>query len=273
MDGVTRATLSVVGVGIVLAAIWLMPRGVPTQEVAALAKKLDDLERRVDRLEHRKSDVAAAPHTSPAVALDRLQEDIARLEARLASLAHPRPAPDISASPGIRVPEQAEVPPSDIRDGARSAEIRIPSGQLERLVTDVVASLAPRYLEEQVSELYAAQKKADEEAQREAEQRRAQEGRERRLANMLADLHAFVPGLSAFQDEEVARIISEQWDMVAAMRRQAWDAGTVTAPGEILRRARELTDEKLYGILNRPQLEAFHYWRETRFGAPESLSR
>ncbi|MBI3325277.1 MAG: hypothetical protein HYZ81_01040 [Nitrospinae bacterium] len=97
--------------------------------------------------------------------------------------------------------------------------------------------------------------------------------RERRLAQLVADLQPFVPGLMPFQVEEVAQVIGEQWDAMAAMRQQARENGAVTRPGEILRRAREMTDEKLYAILSPPQLEAFRLWRETRFGSPESVAR
>jgi hypothetical protein len=202
-----------------------------------------------------------------------MREHIARLQEQVSSLSHSGTSPDGSASPEPRVREQTGVSLFSMRTERRSAEASIESGQLERLVTEVVASLTPGYVEEQVSQLYAAQKKADEAAQQEAEQRRAQELRERRLAQLTTDLHTFVPGLTPFQVEEVARVIGEQWEAMATMRQQAWEHGTLTAPGEILQSAREMTDEKLYAILSAPQLEAFRLWRETRFGSPEGIAR
>jgi len=273
MDFVKRTTLILVGVAVVFAAAWLMPKGMATEERAEVARKLADLERRVGQLERRISDVAApAPSGSPA-AVDPLRKDIAGLEGRGSSRYRPHASPDVSVSPGQRSPAHADMSPSSISLSPRPSEASLESGQLERVVAEVIASLAPGYLAEQVSQLYAAQKKADEEAQREAEQRRAQELRERRLAQLAADLQTFVPGLTPFQVEEVSQVIGEQWEAMAAMRQQAREYETLTGRGEILRRAREMTDEKLYGILSPPQLEAFRLWRETRFGATESAAR
>jgi hypothetical protein len=75
------------------------------------------------------------------------------------------------------------------------------------------------------------------------------------------------------QVDEVAQVIQEQWHAMGTMRQQAWEQDTMISRGEILQRARELTDEKLYAILSPPQVEAFRLWRETRFGVPESAVR
>src|SRR5207245_1754238 len=115
------------------------------------------------------------------------------------------------------------------------------------------------YLEEQVSQLYAAQKQADEAAQREAEQRRREDAQERRLAQLVSDLRTFVPGLSPVQVEEVAQVIKEQWETMGTMRQQASEQGTFITSEEILRSARELTDEKLDAILTPPLVEAFRF--------------
>jgi hypothetical protein len=260
MDFVKRTTLILVGVAVVFTAAWLMPKGMATEERAEVARKLADLERRVSRLERHISDVASPAPSSGPVAVESLRKDFAASEERSSSVA---------VSPGPRTHAQVDMSPSSIRVSPRPSETSLESGQLERLVAEVVASLTPEYLAEQVSQLYAAQKKADEDAQREAEQRRAQEQRQRRLAQLAADLQTFVPGLTPFQVEEVSQVIGEQWEAMAAMRQQARENGTLTGPGEILRKAREMTDEKLYVILSPPQLEAFRLWRETRFGATE----
>jgi hypothetical protein len=273
MDFVKRTALILLGVVMALAAAWLMPKGVATEEVAEVTRRLADLERKVNRLERSMSDFAAPSYAGTPVEVDQMREHIARLQEQVSSLSHSGTSPDVSASPGQRAREHTGMPPSGIRPGPQSPEASLESGQLERLVTEVVASLTPGYVEEQVSQLYAAQKKADEEARQEAEQRRAQELRERRLAQLITDVHTFVPGLTPFQVEEVARVIGEQWETMAAMRQQAWENGTLTAPGEILQSAREMTDEELYAILSAPQLEAFRLWRETRFGSPEGIAR
>jgi hypothetical protein len=145
--------------------------------------------------------------------------------------------------------------------------------QLAYVVTEALASLAPKYLEEQVSQLYAARKEADQEAQREAEQRRRDEQQERRLARFVSDLYTFVPGLSPGQAEEVGQVLREQWEFMGTMQQQAEEQGGVMTRGDILQQARELTDEKLYAILSPPQVDAFRLWRETRFGTPASVSR
>jgi uncharacterized coiled-coil protein SlyX len=273
MDVGNRAALILVGVAMVFAAAWLMPKGPGTEEATEVTRRLANLERKVNRLERRISDFAAPSYAATPVEVDQMREHIAHLQEQVSSLYHAGTSPDVSASPGQRAREHTGMSPSGIGAGPQPPEASLESGQLERLVTEVVASLTPRYVEEQVSQLYAAQKKADEEARQEAEQRRAQEQRGRRLTQLITDLHAFVPGLSPFQVEEVARVISEQWEAMAAMRQQAWENGTLTAPGEILQRAREMTDEKLYAIFSAPQLEAFRLWRETRFGAPEGIPR
>ncbi|HSF33571.1 MAG TPA: hypothetical protein VLK82_24270 [Candidatus Tectomicrobia bacterium] len=273
MDLVKRAAPILIGVTMAFAAAWLMPKGVATEEVAELAANLAELERRVDGVERRISNFAVPSYAETPAQVEQMRERIARLQEHVSSLSHSGPSPDESASPGQRAPEHTGMPPSGIRAGPWSPEASIDSGQLERLVTEVVASLTAGYVEEHVSQLYAAQKKADEEAQQEAAQRQAQERRERRLAQLLADLDMFVPGLIPFQVEEVAQVIGEQWEAMAAMRQQAWENGTLAAPGEILQRAREITDEKLYAILSAPQLEAFRLWRETRFGSPEGIPR
>jgi hypothetical protein len=92
-------------------------------------------------------------------------------------------------------------------------------------------------LEEHVSQLFAAQNQTNEDARQEAEQRRAQGLRERRLPQLVTDLQAFVPGLMPLQAEEVAWVISEPWEAMAAMLQEAWENGTLVAPGETLRRA------------------------------------
>jgi cell division protein FtsB len=273
MDVVKRAALILIGVAMVFAAAWLMSKGVATEEVAEIAAKLAELERRVDHVERRISNFAAPSYAGTPGEVDQMSEHIARLQEQISSLSPSSTSPDGPASPGQRAREHTGMSPSGIHVGPQSPEASLEAGQLERLVTEVVASLTPGYVEEQVSQLYAAQKKADEEARQEAEQRRAQELRERRLAQLVTDLHAFVHGLTPFQVEEVARVIGEQWEEMAAMRQQARENGTLTAPGEILQRAREMTDEKLYAIFSAPQLEAFRLWRETRFGAPEGIPR
>jgi hypothetical protein len=273
MDFVKSVTLILVGVAVGFAAAWFMPKAVAPEEVAEVMQKLADLGRRVDGLERSLSNVAAPAHAGTALDVDQLREDIARLQAQVYSLSPPSRSPGVSESPRPHSHGQTGVDHFSMRAWPRSPEASIGSGQLEGLVAEVVASLAPRYLEEHVSQLYAAQKQADEDARQEAEQRRAQELRERRLAQLVTDLQAFVPGLMPFQVEEVARVISEQWEAMAAMRQQAWENGTLVAPGETLRRAREMTDEKLYPILSPPQLEAFRLWRETRFGSPASMAR
>jgi hypothetical protein len=154
-----------------------------------------------------------------------------------------------------------------------SSRVGIDARQLEYVITEVVTSLVPQYLEEQVSQLYAAQKQADAATQREAEQRRREEAQERRLAQLVSDLRTLVPGLGPVQVEGVAEVIQEQWETMGTRRQQASEQGTCVTLGEILRRARELTDERLDAILNPPQVEAFRFWRETRFGVPESVSR
>jgi hypothetical protein len=273
MDFVKRAALFLIGVTMVFAAAWLMPKGVATEEVAEIAAKLAELERRVDRGERRISNFAAPGQAGTSLGVDQLREDIARLQEQVFSLYHSRTSPELSVSQGQRAAEYTGVPLFSMSAGPQSPETSIKVSQLERVVAEVVASLTPGYVEEHVSQLYAAQKKADEEARQEAEQRRAQELRERRLAQLITDVHTFVPGLTPFQVEEVARVIGEQWETMAAMRQQAWENGTLTAPGEILQSAREMTDEKLYAILSAPQLEAFRLWRETRFGYPEGIAR
>ncbi len=273
MDLVKRAALILIGVAMAFAAAWLLPKGVATEEVAEIAANLAELERRVDGVERRISNFAVPSYAGTPAEVEQMKEHVARLQEQVSSLSHSGPSSHGSASSGQRAREHTGMPPTGIGAGPRSPEASIESSELERLVTEVVASLTAGYVEEHVSQLYAAQKQADETARQEAAQRQAQERRERRLAQLITDLDTFVPGLIPFQVEEVARVISEQWEAMAAMRQQAWENGTLTAPGEILQRAREITDEKLYAILSAPQLEAFRLWRETRFGSPEGIPR
>lgn len=268
MGSVKRTTLILIGGAMAFAAIWLMSRGPATEETAEVATKLADLERRVSRLERSIRNFATPSQATTPAEVDPLREDMARLPEQVSSLSHSSTSRGVAAIPGPGAREERGGADFGRRAGPRSPEASIEASQLERLVAEGVASLAPSYLEEQVSQLYAAQKQADEEARRQAEQRRAQALQERRLAQLITDLQAFVPDLMPFQVEEVARVISEQWEAMAAMRQQAWDNGTLTRPGEILQRAREITDEKLYALLSPPQLEAFRLWRQARFGSP-----
>jgi hypothetical protein len=265
--------LMLVGVAMSFAAAWLISRGTAADEGADVAKHLNDLDRKLSRLEHRISDVTGFSPTSTSLELGQLQEAVSRLQEQVVALTHARVSPDVSTSPRLRAREPIEASLAHMGAAPWSSGVGIDARQLEYVVTEVVASLAPQYLEEQVSQLYAAQKQADEATQREAEQRRREEAQARRLAQLVSDLRTFVPGLSPVQVEEVAEVIKEQWETMGTMRQQASEQGTFITPGEILRRAREPTDEKLDAILNPPQVEAFRFWRETRFGVPESVSR
>jgi DNA repair exonuclease SbcCD ATPase subunit len=264
--------LMLVGVALGFAAAWLISRGSAADEGAEVAKPLDDLDRRLSRLERIISDVSVPSRTSTSLELDQLQEAVSRLQEQVDALTHASVSPDASTSPRLRARRPIEASLAHMDAGPWSSEVGIDVRQLEHVVTEVVASLAPKYLEEHVSQLYAVQKQADEAAQREAEQRQREEAQERRLAQLVSDLRTFVPGLSPLQAEETAQVIKEQWETMGTMRQQAWEQGTFITSGEILRRARKLTDERLYAILNPLQVEAFRVWRETRFGVPESDS-
>jgi hypothetical protein len=264
--------LILVGVAVGFAAAWLISRG-SADDGAEVAQHLDGLDRRLSRLERIISNVTGPSPTSTSLELSQLQEAVSQLQEQVATLTHASVSRGVSRSPRLRGRELIEASPADMGAGPRSSDVGIDAGQLEHVVTEVVASLAPKYLEEQVSQLYAAQKQADEAAQREAEQRRREDAQERRLAQLVSDLRTFVPGLSPVQVAEVAQVIKEQWETMGTMRQQAAEQGTFITSEEILRRARELTDEKLDAILTPPLVEAFRFWRETRFGVPESVSR
>jgi len=282
MDVVKGAALIMVGITVGLAGAWLLPRGSATNEAPELATHLADLDRRLTRLERTLSDGAAHSPSGTSPQVNRLQESVSQLQEQLTSLTHTGRAPAASASPGAEVvsmsPGAGARQPKEEGIVSGDAEPRTPGAgidpkQLAYVVTEALASLAPKYLEEQVSQLYAAQKEADQEAQREAEQRRRDEQQERRLARLVSDLYAFVPALSPGQAEEVGQVLREQWEFMGTMQQQAEEPGTVMTRGDILQQARELTDEKLYAILSPPQVDAFRLWRETRFGTPASVSR
>jgi hypothetical protein len=273
MAVIKGVTPVLVGVAVGVAAAWLMLQRSATGDGAEFATHLADLDRRLTRLERTIGNAAVASPTRTARELTDLQETMSWLQEQVVSLTHASASPDEFTSPrsGMRLPQQDEL-------GRMEAEPRAPimsldTRSLEQVVTEVVSSLTPRYLEEQVSQLYIAQKQADEQAQREAEQHRREEAQERRLAQLVSDLQTFVPYLTAVQVDEVAQVIQEQWHTMGTMRQQAWEQGAMISRGEILQRARELTDEKLYAILSPPQVEAFRLWRETRFGVPESTIR
>lgn len=239
------AALLLIGITIGFACAWLLPQRSSSDEGAEVVRR---------KVTH-------------------LQEAVNQLEEQIAALTHASVSPGASTSPGPGARQPIENIIARRDSEPRSPTAGIDARHLEYVVTEMIASLAPKYLEEQVSELYAAQKLADQEAQREAEQRRREEGQERRLAQLISDLQQFVPGLSFAQVEEVALVIREQWDVMGAMRQEASAQGTFITAGEILQRARTLTDEKLYVILSPPQADAFRLWRETRFGTPASVSR
>ena len=250
MNVAKGAVLILVGITIGFACAWLLPQRSSSDEGAEVVRR---------KVTH-------------------LQEAVNQLEEQIAALTHASVAPGASTSPspGARQPIENIVARRDSEPRSPTAGIdarQIDARHLEYVVTEMIASLAPKYLEEQVSQLYAAQKQADQEVQREAEQRRREEGQERRLAQLISDVQQSVPGLSLAQVEEVAQVIREQWDVMGAMRQEASAQGTFITAGEILQRARTLTDEKLYVVLSPPQVDAFRLWRETRFGTPASVSR
>ena len=262
-----------VGVAVGMAMVWFMRPGSVTDGPSAVVEHLTDLDRRLSRLERAIDAKAATVRVDPTRELDDVREELRRLAEQVTSLAHPAVIPEGATNSPVRAEASRDSAFLGLNVQPGTAEAGRESRQLEYLVTDLVASLAPRYLEEQVSHLYAAQKQADEAAQQEAEQRRRAEAQERRLAQMINDLQSFVPDLTATQGDEVAQAIQEQWEIMGSLRQQASEQGIFLAPGDVLRQAREFTDEKLYVILSPSQLEAFRHWREARFGAPEGASR
>jgi len=278
MHIVKGAALFLVGITIGVAWAWLLPQGSSSDEGAEVARRLAELDRRLNRLERVMSDAAAHSLTDTSPNVIHLQGAVNQLEEQIPALTHASvsPTPSTSLNPGARHPTGHTISGRDSEPSLPTPGIdarHIDARHLEYVVTDMIASLAPKYLEEQVSQLYTAQKQADQEAQREAEQRRREEGQERRLAQLISDLQQFVPGLSHAQVEEVAQVIREQWDVMGAMRQQASAQGTFITPGEILQRARTLTDEKLYVLLSPPQVDAYRLWRETRFGTAAGVAR
>jgi hypothetical protein len=273
MDLVKSVVTMCVGVTIGLAAAWFMMPATGTDGQAEVGEHVADLGRRLDRLERTMGRMATSMPVDATREIDALRQEVSQLTAQVASPSHASFALPGSADPEHHpsVPQGGAAFGLTVESGA--SETRLAAGQIEGLVTDLVTSLTPRYLEEQVSQLYTAQKQADEAAQQEAEQHRRDEAQARRLAQMVNDLQTFVPGMHATQMDEVAQAIREQWEIMATLRQQAQEQGTFVDPGEILRQAREVTDEKLYVVLSAAQLEAFRHWRETRFGAPEGASR
>jgi hypothetical protein len=209
----------------------------------------------------------------PTREIEDVREELRRLAEQVTSLAHPAIMPEGTTRSLARADAPRDAALLGVNVPLGTAEAERETRQLEYLVTDLVASLAPRYLEEQVGHLYAAHKQADEAAQREAEQRRRAEAQERRLAQMVSDVQSFVPDLTATQMDEVAQAIQEQWELMGSLRQQASEQGFFLAPGDVLRQAREVTDEKLYVILSPSQLEGFRHWRGARFGEPDGTSR
>jgi hypothetical protein len=273
MDVIKGVTPVLVGVAVGVAAAWLMLQRSTTDDGAEFATHLADLDRRLTRLERTIGNAAVASPTSTARELTDLQEAMSWLQEQVGSLTHASASPDAFTSPrsGMRLPRQDEF--GRMEAEPRSQIMSLDTRSLEQVVTEVVSSLTPRYLEEQVSQLYTAQKQADEQAQREAEQHRREEAQARRLTQLVSDLQTFVPYLTAVQVDEVAQVIQDQWHTMGTMRQQAWEQGTMISRGQILQSARELTDEKLYAILSPSQVEAFRLWRETRFGVTESAIR
>jgi len=266
METVKGAMPIVLGVAMILAVVWLGLQGPSTAEVEKLGRSLADLEGRLQRLERRSSDVAGPTHAAPVAT-------VAHVEEQVSASAQLRRS---SAGPVGTVPPAHE--PLGVSPGSIQARPQVPqtstaSPQLERLVAEAVTSLAPRYLEQQVRQLYAAEKKADEQAQLQAEQAEAEELRELRLAELGALLPSFVPGLTSAQAEVVAQMVGEEWAMRAAMWQEAREKGLPPAPGEIFRRAREVTDARLYTMLSTPQLQAFRQWRERHFSVLPSTAR
>ncbi|HXH08354.1 MAG TPA: hypothetical protein VNP04_01060 [Alphaproteobacteria bacterium] len=273
MDLVKSIIPVCVGVAIGMATVWFTMPGVVADGPAAVVEQLVDLDHRLGCLERAVHSQMAAMPVDLAREIEDLRQELHRLSEQVTSLTHASDAPEGapgSATPS-HIPQDVALLGLNTQPGTGGAGIEV--RELEPLVADAVAALAPRYLEEQVSRLYAAEKQADEAAQLETEQRRREETRERRLAQLVNDLQSFVPNLTATQVEAVAQAIQEQWEVMASLRQQASDRGLLSAPGDILRQAREITDEKLYAVLSGPQLEAFRHWRETRFGAPGILSR
>jgi len=275
MKIVRGAALILVGIAIGFAATRLRPHASSLDAEGEVATRLADLDQRLSRLERTMSIVPTHLPTTILPEGDHLQETVSRLQEQVASLTHTAALQSVSMSPG----DEAHQPIEDSsaiarRDSEPWSRARgLDARQLEYVVTEVVASLTPKYLEEQVSQLYAAQKQADQDAQQETEQRRRAEMQERRLAQLINDLQTFVPGLSLAQTEEVGQVIREQWEVMGVLRQQAAEQAALITPGEILQKARELTDEKLYTILSGPQADAFRLWRETRFGFPAGISR
>ncbi|MBI3325276.1 MAG: hypothetical protein HYZ81_01035 [Nitrospinae bacterium] len=147
MAFVKSATLILVGVAMVFAAAWLMPKGVATEEVAEVARKLADLERRVNRIERSISNFAAPLQAGTPREVDQLREDIARLQEQVYSLSPSSTSLGVSESPETQAHEQTAVSLFSMSARPRSPEASIGASQLERLVAEAVASVAPRYLD------------------------------------------------------------------------------------------------------------------------------
>src|SRR6266545_5102311 len=157
MNVVKGVTLILVGVALGFVVAWLMPPRLPTDEGSEVAKHLAELDPRLYRLERMISDVTGPSPTSTSLELSQLQEAVSQLQEQVTALTHASVSPGISTSPRLRAREPTEAALTHIGAGPWSPEGGIDARQLEYVVTEVVGSLTPKYLEEQVSQLYAAQ--------------------------------------------------------------------------------------------------------------------